>query len=55
MDMDGRIAMLEAEEAMSESKKQNKLFSKMEIVKVIKKYNYIDCQVLYEILEFLRI
>ena len=54
MDMDGRIAMLEAEEAMTESKEKNKLFSEMEIVKVIKKYNYIDCQVLFEILGFLR-
>ena len=54
MDMDGRIAMLEAEESMSESKRKNLLFSEMEIVKVIKKYNYIDCQVLNEILEFLR-
>ena len=55
MDMDGRIAMLEAEEAMTESKKNNKLFSDIEIVKVIKKYNYIDCQVLFEILGFLRL
>ena len=55
MDMDGRIAMLEAEEAMTESKEKNKLFSEMEIVKVIKKYNYIDCQVLFEILGFLRV
>lgn len=54
MDMDGRIAMLEAEEAMTESKNENKLFSEMEVVKVIKKYNYIDCQVLFEILGFLR-
>tara|TARA_Y200000002_G_C22659241_1_gene654941 strand:+ start:138 stop:1901 length:1764 start_codon:yes stop_codon:yes gene_type:complete len=54
MDMDGRIAMLEAEEAMTESKNENKLFSEMEVVKVIKKYNYIDCQVLFEILDFLR-
>ena len=54
MDMDGRIAMLEAENAMTESKKDNKLFSEMEIVEVIRKYNFIDCQVLNEILEFLR-
>ena len=54
MDMDGRIAMLEAEDAMSESKNLGVLFSEMDIVKVIKKYNYIDCQVLFEILEFLR-
>mgnify|MGYP006131015083 CR=1 FL=1 len=54
MDMDGRIAMLEAEEAMTESKSLGVLFSEMEIVKVIKKYNYIDCQVLFEILGFLR-
>jgi len=54
MDMDGRIAMLEAENAMTESKRDNKLFSKMDIVDVIRKYNFIDCQVLNEILDFLR-
>ena len=53
-DMDGRIALLEASEAMNKSKKDNLKFSEMEIVKNIEKYNYVDVRVIDEIIEFLR-
>ena len=53
-DMDGRIALLEASEAMNKSKKDNLKFSEMEIVKNIEKYNYVDVKVIDEIIEFLR-
>ena len=55
MDMDGRIAMIKAEEALKESKINKIKFSDIEIIKTISKYNYIDCQVVYEILEFVKI
>ena len=53
-DMDGRIALLEAVEAMNKSKLENIKFSEMEIVKSIEKYNYVDVKVIDEIISFLR-
>ena len=53
-DMDGRIALLEAVDAMNKSKKENIKFSTMNIVESIKKYNYVDVKVIDEIIEFLR-
>ena len=53
-DMDGRIAMLEAVEGMKKAKKERKNFKETEIVKNIKEYNYVDVQVINEILFFLR-
>ena len=52
--MDGRIALLEAVDAMNKSKKENIKFSEMEIVKNIEKYNYVDVKVIDEIIDFLR-
>ena len=53
-DMDGRIALLEALDAMNKSKRDNLKFSEMEIVKNIEKYNYVDVKVIDEIIDFLR-
>ena len=51
-DMDGRIAMLEAVEGMKKAKKERKNFKDTEIVKNIEEYNYVDVQVINEILFF---
>ncbi len=53
-DMDGRIALLEAVEAMNKSKLENIKFSEMEIVKSIEKYNYVDVKVIDEIIKFFK-
>ena len=53
-DMDGRIALLEAVDAMNKSKRENLKFSEMNIVKSIEKYNYVDVKVIDEIIDFLR-
>ena len=53
-DMDGRIALLEAAEAMNKAKIENLKFSEMDIVKSIEKYNYVDVKVIDEIINFLR-
>ena len=53
-DMDGRIALLEAVEAMNKSKRENLRFTEMDIVKSIEKYNYVDVKVIDEIIDFLR-
>mgnify|MGYP001208213372 CR=1 FL=1 len=53
-DMDGRIALLEAVEAMNKARIENLKFSEMEIVKSIEKYNYVDVKVIDEIISFLR-
>ena len=53
-DMDGRIALLEAVDAMNKSKRENLKFSEMDIVKSIEKYNYVDVKVIDEIVDFLR-
>jgi hypothetical protein len=53
-DMDGRIALLEAVEAMNKSKIENIRFSEMDIVKSIEKYNYVDVKVIDDIINFLR-
>lgn len=53
-DMDGRIALLEAVEAMNRAKMENLKFSEMDIVRSIEKYNYVDVKVIDEIITFLR-
>merc|ERR1711935_264358 len=53
-DMNGRKALLEAAEAMNESKKENIKFSDLEVVKKIIEYNYVDVKVIDEIINFLR-
>ena len=52
--MDGRIALLEAVEAMNRAKMENLKFSEMDIVRSIEKYNYVDVKVIDEIITFLR-
>ena len=51
-DMDGRIALLEAVEAMNKSKRENLRFTEMDIVKSIEKYNYVDVKVAMKLLTF---
>lgn len=53
-DMDGRIALLEAVDAMNKSKTENLVFSEMDVVKSIEKYNYVDVKVIDEIVDYLR-
>jgi hypothetical protein len=53
-DMDGRIALLEAADAMNKAKIENLKFSEMNIVKSIEKYNYVDVKVIDDIITFLR-
>ena len=53
-DMDGRIALLEAADAMNKAKIENLKFSEMDIVKSIEKYNYVDVKVIDDIITFLR-
>ena len=53
-DMDGRIALLEAVDAMNKFKTENLVFSEMDVVKSIEKYNYVDVKVIDEIVDYLR-